>query len=276
MNIRIALCCLLLAHTATAQQKKGWTLVWQEEFNYTGLPDASKWGYETGHIRNQEKQYYTQARKENIWVDKGVLTITGRKENFPNAGYRKGSSAWQHKDSLAQYTSASINTDGKASWQYGRVEIKAKLPKGGGIWPALWMMGINRTMVGWPFCGEIDIMEYVGNRPKDVYGTMHYPDPATKKHASMGLKTTSDNISETFNIYAVEWSGNAIDVYFNDTKYLSFPVDTAGKGSDNPFRKQFYLLINLAMGANWPGPVDDAILPQQFVVDYVRVYQKKK
>jgi beta-glucanase (GH16 family) len=107
-------------------------LVWQDEFNYTGLPDPSKWDYEVGHIRNNEKQYYTRARKENIWVENGTLKITGRKEGFVNGQYKAGATSWQQKDSLAGYTSASINTLGKASWRYGRIEISAKLPKGGG------------------------------------------------------------------------------------------------------------------------------------------------
>jgi beta-glucanase (GH16 family) len=274
LYISIALCALFISASTTAQEKKGWTLVWQDEFDYTGLPDSTKWGYETGHIRNREQQYYTLARKENVYVKDGWLTITGRKEPYPNAAYRAGASGWQQKDSLAQYTSASINTLGKASWQYGRVEIKAKLPAGGGMWPALWMMGINRETAKWPFCGEIDIMEFVGNRPLDVYGTMHYPHPKTGKHASKGSKTNDSTVSSKFHLYAIEWDDEKIDVYFNDHKYFSYPIDSAGTGQDNPFRKPFYLLINLAMGADWPGPVDDAVLPQEFVVDYVRIYRK--
>lgn len=270
----LVFCCLFTLQTASAQKKRGWKLVWQEEFNYTGLPDSTKWEYEEGHIRNHEQQYYTKARKENSWVADGVLTITGRKEPYPNAAYTKGANAWQKKDSLAQYTSASINTLGKAGFTYGRVEMKAKLPKGGGIWPAFWMMGISRSEVGWPRCGEIDIMEFIGKTPNDVYGTMHYPDPATKQKASMG-KHTSDSTLTDFHIYAVEWSAQKIDVYFDNTMYFSFPVDAAGTGADNPFRKEFYILLNLALGGDWPGPADPAVMPQAYVIDYVRVYRKK-
>ncbi|WP_295122521.1 glycoside hydrolase family 16 protein [uncultured Chitinophaga sp.] len=272
----IAICALslLLIIPAAAQQKPGWKLVWQDEFNYTGLPDSSKWRYEIGHVRNMEQQYYTVKRKENIWVGKGVLTITGRKEPYRNNRYRPGSTEWKLKDSLAQYTSASINTEGKASWKYGRVEMKAKLPKGGGMWPAFWMLGINREQVNWPLCGEIDIMEFVGNMPKDVYGTMHWADTGTHKHASSGTKTFDTTISDKFHIYAVEWNEKSIDVYFDDLKYFSFATEVAGKGDDNAFRKEFYLLLNLAMGAKWPGPIDDTVLPQTFKVDYVRVYQR--
>lgn len=267
----------MLSFTATtsAQTRAGWQLVWQEEFNYTGLPDAKKWGYEVGHIRNNEQQYYTSKRKQNVFVKNGVLTITGRKEIYPNRDYKAGSADWQQKDSLANYTSASINTNGLASWQYGRIEVKAKLPSGGGIWPAIWMMGIDREHIGWPGCGEIDIMEFIGNHPQDVYGTIHFPD-AVKSHRSSGNKTIDSSLQHTFHVFALEWNKDSLDIFFDEQRYHHFVIDSAGSGSSNPFRKPFYLLLNLAMGADWPGPIDDAVLPQQFVVDYVRVYQRKK
>lgn len=263
------------AFSAAAQKKKGWKMAWQEEFNYSGLPDAKKWGYETGHIRNKEQQYYTHARKENVWVDNGLLTITGKKEVYPNELYKKEAGNWRSKDSLAQYTSASINTLELAGWQYGRIEVKAKLPQGGGIWPAIWMMGTNVKEVGWPACGEIDIMEFVGNHPTDIYATIHFGD-APNKHRSSGSKINDTTLSKDFHEYAIEWNNQKIDIYFDDSKYHSFVIDSAGTGSNNQFRKPFYLLINLAMGADWPGPIDDTVLPQQLIVDYVRVYQKRK
>lgn len=266
---------VMITFSLTAQKKEKLKLVWSEEFNYKGLPDTTKWGYEVGHIRNKEQQYYTHARKENAWVNKGVLAITGRKESYPNEFYKKDGKDWKFKDSTAQYTSASINTLGKAGWQYGRIEVKAKLPQGGGIWPAIWMMGVNRTELGWPKCGEIDVMEFIGNHPEDIYGTIHYPDPVSKENKSKGNKTIEKKLDKGFHVYAIEWNEQTIDVYFDKKKYHSFPIDTAGLGSENPFRKPFYLLINLAMGANWPGPIDDRVLPQQFIIDYVRVYQKK-
>ena len=273
---RLFLVLILFAGiSSNAQKKDKWKLVWKEEFNYTGLPNPKKWSYEVGHIRNNEQQYYTNARKENVWVSKGVLAITGRKESFPNEFYSKENPTWKTKDSTTQYTSASINTLGKVGWKYGRIEVKAKLPHGGGIWPAIWMMGTNRTEVGWPKCGEIDIMEFIGNQPKDIYGTMHYPDPNSKANKSNGNKVVAENLEDDFHVYAIEWNEKTIDIYFDNNKYLSFPVDSAGLGDDNPFRKPFYLLLNLAMGANWPGPIDDSVLPQQFLVDYVRVYEKK-
>ena len=266
---------LLGTVSSNAQKKERWKLVWKEEFNYTGLPNPKKWSYEVGHIRNNEKQYYTNARKENAWVSNGVLAIIGRKENFKNEFYSKDNPTWKTKDSTAQYTSASINTLGKVGWKYGRIEVKAKLPHGGGIWPAIWMMGTNRSEVGWPKCGEIDIMEFVGNQPKEIYGTIHFPDPNAIGNKSNGSKITSENLKNDFHLYAIEWNEKTIDLYFDDNKYHSFSIDSAGLGQDNPFRKPFYLLLNLAMGANWPGPIDESVLPQQFLVDYVRVYEKK-
>ena len=118
-------------------------------------------------------------------------------------------------------------------------------------------------------------MEFIGNQPKDIYGTMHYPDPNSKANKSNGNKVVAENLEDDFHVYAIEWNEKTIDIYFDNNKYLSFPVDSAGLGDDNPFRKPFYLLLNLAMGANWPGPIDDSVLPQQFLVDYVRVYEKK-
>lgn len=260
---------------AGAQKLKDWALAWQEEFNYTGLPDAKKWGYENGHQRNNEQQYYTNARKENVWVKNGFLTITGRKENYPNKDYKKGSTEWQQKDSLAQYTSASINTNGLAGWQYGRIEVKAKLPHGGGIWPAIWMMGTNNQKVGWPACGEIDIMEFIGNHPADIYGTIHYGETYQQQRSS-GNKITDATLQNDFHVYAMEWDKDTMDLYFDNKKFHHFFIDSAGTGNNNPFRKPFYLMLNLAMGAEWPGPINDAVLPQQFIIDYVRVFKKKK
>ena len=255
-----------------AQTKKGWKLTWQDEFNYTGLPDSTKWNYEVGHIRNNEQQYYTRARKENIWVNNGMLCITGRKEVFSNEFYQAAISDWRHKDSIAQYTSASINTFGKTAWKYGRIEVRAKLPHGGGIWPAIWMMGEDRKQVGWPKCGEIDIMEFIGNHPTDIYSTIHFPD-SLKTSRSSGSKINDSTVSNSFHTYALEWDENKIDIWFDHKRIHHFIIDSAGSFAAPTFRKPFCLLLNLAMGANWPGPIDDAVLPQHYFIDYVRVYE---
>lgn len=259
-------------YSATSQQER--KLVWQEEFNYTGLPDPKKWTYEEGFIRNQERQYYTVKRKENVYVHNGMLEIKGRKENHANTQFEKGSSEWRKSDSLAYYTSGSINTLGKASWKYGRIEVRAKIPHGMGVWPAVWMMGINRSEVQWPACGEIDIMEFVGHDSTHIFGTIHYPkDGAQNGHGSSHEKIEVEDPYNNFHVYAMEWDSSQIKVFFDDQVYHSFQLSEADSKNDNAFRKPFYLLLNLALGGAWGGPIDDKILPQSYFVDYVRVYQ---
>jgi len=244
----------------------GYKLVWSDEFNYHGLPDPSKWGYEEGFVRNREAQYYTEAREANARVENGVLTIEGRKEHFkvphPGQGGKE-----------AQYTSASLITLRKASWQYGRVEVRAKLPQGKGVWPAIWMMGADRTKVGWPACGEIDIMEFVGYTPDHVYATLHW-GADYKHHQSQGKSLKVNAPWEDFHIYAMEWTPERMEFYYDQTCYHRFDVRKADQKDGNPFRRPHYLLLNLALGGEWGGKIDDAMLPQKFLVDYIRVYQK--
>ncbi|HVX51716.1 MAG TPA: glycoside hydrolase family 16 protein [Chitinophagaceae bacterium] len=256
---------------ASAQKRK---LLWSDEFNYTGLPDSNRWGYEHGFVRNNEQQYYTTARKENAWVSGGVLTITGRKEQYPNKAYRPGSNGWQQKDSLASYTSAALITLNKKHFKYGRIEVRAKIPRGLGVWPAIWMLGVDRGLVRWPYCGETDIMEFVGHDSARIYGTMHYADTTAKReHASESRHIEVKQPYNDFHIYAIEWTPKSIDFYFDDSMYHHFDVRVADYKGDNPFHKPAYLLINLALGGAWGGPIDDAILPQQYLIDYVRVYK---
>jgi beta-glucanase (GH16 family) len=256
-----------------AQEAK-WELVWSDEFDYTGLPDATKWDYEVGFVRNRELQYYTKARQENARVEDGNLVIEARCEAFPNPGYDAASKRWQKSRKDAEYTAASLITLNKASWQYGRIEVRAKLPEGKGVWPAIWMMGTDRTKVGWPRCGEIDIMEFVGKAPNLVHGTVHFPN-AEGKHRSSGGKLKTVAPYDDFHVYAIEWSKERIDFYFDTKKYFSFDLDKANVGEGNPFRKPFYLLINFAVGGSWGGPVDPAVFPSKYLIDYVRVYRAK-
>ncbi|RFS19363.1 glycoside hydrolase family 16 protein [Chitinophaga silvatica] len=271
----VGISATMITTTTSAQKKKGWKLIWQEEFNYTGLPDTTKWKYESGHVRNEEQQYYTVARPENIRVENGLLHIKGQKENYPNAAYLAGSKEWNRKDSLAKYTSASINTQNKFSFTYGRVEVRAKLPAGGGIWPAIWMLGAEHSHGGWPMAGEIDIMEFIGNEPKNIYGTIHWGKTGGG-HTSSGHKISVPDLHSDFHIYALEWTPDEMLIYFDDSVYHRYPVAKALLGDFNAFHHPFYILLNLAMGAAWPGPVDESVLPQEFLVDYVRVYQPKK
>ena len=258
------------ATSLSAQKRK---LVWSDEFNYTGLPNSRKWSYEIGHVRNYEKQYYTRARKENARVENGCLIIEGRKEIFVNTAYDASRTNWKFTDSLAAYTSASIKTIYKKYFQYGRIEVKAKLPKGLGIWPAIWMLGKNSSTIGWPWCGEIDIMEFVGHDSTHIHGTLHYPVDTAGKLVSSGNKIQTKDPYNNFHVYAIEWTQQKIDFYFDDSLYHSFKISKATFNKRNPFQKPFYLIINLALGGSWGGTIDNKILPQQFLVDYVRIYR---
>jgi beta-glucanase (GH16 family) len=244
----------------------GYKLVWSDEFNYRGLPDPAKWGYEEGFVRNHESQYYTKVRQANARVENGMLVIEGRKEQFkiphPN---RRGEEA--------QYTSASLITLQKASWKYGRIEVRAKLPHGKGVWPAIWMMGTDENKVGWPACGEIDFMEFVGHTPDRVYATVHWGQDA-RHHQSEGKSLKVNAPWEDFHIFAVEWTPERMDFYYDQTCYHRFDVNKADHKDGNPFHQPHYLLLNLALGGEWGGKIDDSMLPQKFLIDYVRVYQK--
>jgi beta-glucanase (GH16 family) len=252
-----------------------WTLVWSDEFDGSGLPDPSRWDYEVGFVRNRELQYYTKARPENARLEDGMLIIEGRKEPFANPKFspnEKDPNRWQVTRAQADYTAASVITLGKAAWLYGRIEVCAKLPQGKGVWPAIWMLGANRAQVGWPACGEIDIMEFVGHTPDRIHSTVHYKG-ADGKHASSGGKLAVDRPFDDFHVYAVEWSAERLDFFFDQQKVHTFDLNQAGQGEENPFRKPQYLLLNLALGGSWGKEMDNTVLPQRFVIDYVRVYQ---
>jgi beta-glucanase (GH16 family) len=250
-----------------------WQLVWSDEFDYTGLPDSTKWDYEVGFVRNLEMQYYTHANLKNARVENGVLVIEGRRERIANPKYKPGTDSWIEQREMGQYTSASLTTRGKESWTYGRIEVRAKLPWGKGTWPAIWMLGTNISKVKWPSCGEIDIMEQVGKTPDRIFGTAHYV--VNGKHEYDQGKIEVNKPSADFHIYAINWYKDRIDFFFDDSKYFTFPLDKAGKGEDNPYRKPQFLIINLALGGSWGGEIDNSIFPQKYLIDYVRVYKSK-
>ena len=246
----------VLALQATAQKK----LVWSEEFNYSGLPDSSKWSYDVGGHGwgNNELQYYTKAKKENARVEEGHLILEARKEKAENR----------------EYTSARLVTKNKGDWKYGRIEVRAKLPQGRGVWPAIWMLPTEWKYGGWPASGEIDIMEFVGYQPDSVYGTVHTKafNHAIGTQKGKGLKF--DDLSTAFHVYAIEWKENKIDFFVDDKHYLTF--ENTGRGSAEwPFDQAFHLILNIAVGGGWGGKmgVDSSVYPQQMRIDYVRVYQ---
>lgn len=234
------------------------TLIWADEFDYTGLPDSTKWTYEKGFIRNKELQFYTAKRLENARVENGMLIIETRHDNYQNS----------------PITSASLTTEGKAAWKYVRVEVRAKIPTGLGMWPAIWMLGENHRKIGWPACGEIDIMENVGFDPEIIHANVHTRAHNHMRGNNKGSRITVKAPWEDFHVYALEWHRDRLDFFFDDTKYFTY--ENEGTGPDVwPFDQPHYLILNSAFGGSWGGSkgVDPRILPQKFIIDYVRVYQ---
>ena len=245
---------LLVAAAATLigqlAQAQSWQLVWSDEFNGSIGPN---WVFETGGggWGNNELEYY---RKENATIENGNLVITARREDFGGA----------------HYTSARMKTQGKRSWTYGRMEARIKLPVKQGTWPGWWMLGSNISSVGWPASGELDIMEQI-NTGNTVYGTAHW-QAANGSQADYGnsLVTTPGD----YHVYAIEWDADYIKWFVDGTQYHQMQI-TGGTGNTQAFAKDFFLLLNMAVGGNWPGfTIDDASLPAKMYVDYVRVYQK--
>jgi beta-glucanase (GH16 family) len=255
---------------------KGYQLVWSDEFNYKGKPDTAKWAFEYGLKRNKEKQYYVDSLK-NARVENGLLILETYKERIKNEAFiSNDSKEWKNNWEYADYTAPSLTTKGIAEWTYGRIEIRAKLPKGTGVWPAFWMLGANYNEVKWPECGEIDIMEYVGYDPETIHGTIHTKAYNHTKKSQKGNSINIEKPYESFNVFAIEWTPEKIDFILNETVYNSFKNEHKTT-HEWPFDQDFHLKINIAVGGMWGGQkgIEDSIFPQKMEVDYVRVFQKK-
>jgi|SRR5690348_1193678 len=257
------LSCKLMPHEkekAPESEKSVPNLIWSDEFNYKGLPDTLKWSYnEGGHgWGNNELEYYTKDRPENARVEDGKLIIEARKEAYDTN----------------HYTSARLVTKGKAEWEYGRFEIKAKLPQGVGTWPAIWLLSAIDPLV-WPGNGEIDIMEHVGYDQGVVHATIHCKKYNHTIGTQKGHTLSVPDCSSAFHVYALDWSADSIRAFVDDKQYFSFANDHSGHDAW-PFDDKMYLILNLAIGGGWGGAkgVDDTIFPQRMEIDYVRVYQK--
>jgi beta-glucanase (GH16 family) len=252
----------------------GYVLAWSDEFDRDGAPDPAIWTYEEGFIRNNEAQWYTRDRRENARVSNGMLVIEARRERFDNPRHDPARPAQGRNAPFAEYTSASLNTLGQRSILYGRIEVRARLPHGRGVWPAIWTLGTNRGDVPWPACGEIDIMEFVGHTPDKTHGTMHWQRDG--QHASKGQAFTIDRPWDDFHVYAADWTADVITISVDGHDVLNYNVAEANQpDGSNPFRKPHYLLLNLALGGTWGREIDDSIFPQTFLVDYVRVFEKR-
>lgn len=239
-------------------------LVWEDNFDGTEL-DTTQWSYQIGtgtlygldRWGNNELQYYTD-RPENVKVENGSLIITALEEDFDGS----------------EFTSARLRTKDKADWTFGKFEFRAKMPKGQGLWPALWMLSTDEVFGTWPKSGEIDVMELVGHEPEITHGTIHYgPDWPNNKSKTRSKALESGDFSDDFHVFTIEWEVNKIQ-WFLDGE-LFYTMDSQSIRPDNwPFNQKFHLLVNVAVGGNWPGnPDDTTVFPQTMEIDYIKVYQ---
>jgi len=261
-------------------EKDGMQLIWSDEFNSNAAPDSNNWTFEKGFVRNEELQWY---QSDNAQCKDGALVITGKKERVQNPNYVAGSSSWKTNRQYAEYTSTSMTTHSKFDFQYGRLEVRAKIPTGKGAWPAIWTLG---NWYDWPSCGEIDLLEYylIGGEPYILANTAWGTDKAWTAQWN-SVKTKFSNFTakdadwaKKYHVWRMDWNEDEIDLYVDDVLYNTTKQSQTQNGSAAnytwPFKQKQYILLNLAIDANGGTPADDAF-PMQYMIDYVRVYQKK-
>ncbi len=254
---------------ATPSPASGWTLSWSDEFDGPAgaTVDATRWTFDVGGggFGNQELQSYTDRPRNAHLSGDGSLVIDVLRENHTGP------------DAIArEFTSARLKTQGLFAQTYGRFEARIKIPSGQGIWPAFWMLGADIPSAGWPACGEIDIMENIGREPGIAHGTLH--GPGYSGASAIGAPFTlapGQRFADDYHVFAVEWEREAIRFYANGQLYLTRTPANLPAGSRWVFDHPFFLLLNVAVGGNWPGPPDaTTVFPQQMLVDYVRVYRR--
>jgi len=246
----------------------GWTLTWSDEFNGANgsAPDSAKWTLDTGGTGwgNHELESYT-SRRQNSSIQDGNLVITAAKETFTGS------------DGVSRdYTSARLKTANHFTQAYGRFEARIKIPTGKGVWPAFWMLGDNIDAAGWPTCGEIDIMENIGSEPNKNHGSMHGPGYSGGSALTAIFSLPSGNFSDDFHSFAVEWEPSAVRFYVDDKLYSTQSRKDVPQGGKWVFDHPFFILLNVAVGGDFPGnPDSSTTLPQVMKVDYVRAYTRK-
>jgi hypothetical protein len=239
----------------------GKSMVWSDEFNQTSL-DMNSWNYETGgYWFNNEIQYY-RGGTANTALQNGKLVITAKKETYQNR----------------EHTSARLTTEGKVEYKYGRIDVRAKLPKGQGIWPAIWLLGDNMSTVGWPACGELDIMELLGHEPYKIHGSINYGPQgnswAHTKTTSYSLPVSEGDFSDKYHVFSVLWEENSIKYYVDDNLFATYNPNNIAGGQAWRFNHPFFFILNIAVGGDWPGnPDPTTIFPQQMLIDYIRIFQ---
>ena len=252
----------------TLSVPQGYNLVWADEFDGAGLPDASKWAYDTYRNKdgwwNEEEQYYAARRAENARVENDRLIIEARKDGAQLTGF----SDYGGQD----YSSARLFTKGKASWQYGYFEMRAKMPCGRGLWPAIWTLPEEPGQ--WPDSGEIDIMEYVGFQPNTFHATIHTRDYNHVKGTEVGETIDVKTACKAFHTHSLLWTPETLKVALDGRVYFEYENDKTGEGSW-PFDKPHHIIMNIAVGGSWGGRegIDEEAFPAKMEVDYVRVYQ---
>lgn len=270
--MRIHFICLLLMALSAPTFAKEWQVAWSDDFEQDGLPDPAKWDYEVGFVRNNEVGYYTRDRSKNVRIEGGVLVIEAHKEKFPNARPKPASTRPIHQP-FAEYTSGSLTTRGKFAFTYGRVEVEAKLPRGSGVWPAIWTLGEDIDRIGWPACGEIDIMELFGQISNRISSTLHFKKDGKHHQTEARLELTDPG--SKFRTYAIEWDENSIACFVDDQCFNRFDLAAYGPGSTNPFHRPHFLILNVALANNLVvGKLDESVLPQQMLIRSVRVLKK--
>ncbi len=255
---------------------EGYKLIWAEEFNKNDKPNPEFWSFEKGFVRNHELQWY---QEDNASIKNGILNIEGRREKRKNPNFKKDSKNWKENREFVTYTSSSINTRNKFEFQYGIVEVKAKIDTAKGMWPAIWTLGVSK---GWPANGEIDIMEYyrVNNKPHILANAAwaHKNKRAAWDEAkvpfSKFLKKDSQ-WTEKYHIWKMDWNKERIKLFLDDELLNEIDLSkTMNPGGFNPFHQPHYILLNLALGSNGGNP-EQTEFPRTYKIDYVRVYQQK-
>jgi beta-glucanase (GH16 family) len=234
-------------------------LLWQDIFEKDGLPNQEIWHFETGGhgFGNHEAQYYTD-RLKNAFVKEGLLNIVAYKEDFLSN----------------HYTSAKLTTYQKKHIMHGRIEVKAKLPRGIGTWPAIWMLGVNFREVGWPLCGEIDLLEHVGHNENEVHFSLHSKNNHFTQNNQKFKVYRQDDLVEDFHEYSMDWDEHKITFYLDKKEIVTFYKNENDDVETWPFNQPFYLILNIALGGTWGGPIDDSIFPTVFQFEYVKVYER--
>ncbi|SFC60652.1 Glycosyl hydrolases family 16 [Zunongwangia mangrovi] len=279
-KISILVILALFFQSCAAQQKssvpEGYKLIWADEFEDGTKPNPEFWSYENGFVRNEELQWY---QVENANIQDGKLVISGKKESIKNLQYQPESRNWKENREFAEYTSASINTNGKFDFQFGILEVKAKIDTSMGMWPAIWTLGIEK---GWPSNGEIDVMEYylVDQKPAILAnaawkGKTSYVSWDSEKIPFSEFLQKDPKWADKYHIWKMDWTADSIKIYL-DNQLLNTIDLTTTKNPDgfNPFHQPHYILLNLAIGGNGGDPSSTSF-PRKYEVDYVRVYQKK-